>query len=314
VSAADQAAGFSYAFDCGAGFGVFSPASSSTCEATDNGVHVVRAKVRDKDLGERAYQASVNVVNVAPTIGPLSGPTRKVHRGDDVTVSATYSDPGTADTFTATIDWGDGSVETCNVSGGVASKSHQYAGAGSFTVSMYVTDKDGGRSATVQTTVSVVGGPKTDPTITSSVVIGAGSFVDATVASTAPQREKEKHRVQFAVFARSGDIRGVGPDARFEVRAAKVAFKGMTFEKLAVDGAQASLKGTGRIGGDAARYAFLVSVLDGDRRHERQRDFVRIRIWNASNGRVVFDSQPGSGDDAKPQGRVAEGGVEVRDR
>jgi len=40
VSAADQAAGFSYAFDCGAGFGVFSPASSSSCEATDNGVRV----------------------------------------------------------------------------------------------------------------------------------------------------------------------------------------------------------------------------------------------------------------------------------
>src|SRR3954465_1639105 len=75
VSAVDQEAGFSYAFDCGAGFGVFSPASSGTCEATDNGVHVVRAKVRDKDLGERAYQASVNVVNVAPTIGPLSAPT-----------------------------------------------------------------------------------------------------------------------------------------------------------------------------------------------------------------------------------------------
>ena len=314
-SAPDQTAGFSYAFDCGSGFGVFSPSPSGSC-VLDNGMRAVHGKVRDKDLGERAYDATVEVVNLSPTIGPLSGPTKKVHRGDAVNVTANVSDPGANDVFTATIDWGDGSIEKCAVSGNVVDKSHVYSAAGDFTVSVYVTDKDGGRSATVQTAVSVVGGPKTDPGtyLAKNVVIGAGSFLDASVTSAMPQREKEKHRVQFAVFARGGDIRGVGPDARFEVRSAKMSFKALTFDRLSVDGAQASLSGSGRIERDGARYAYLVSAVDGDRRHERQRDFVRVRIWNATSGRVVFDNQPGAGDNAAPQSRVADGGIEVRDR
>lgn len=62
-SAADTAAGFRYAFDCGdgSGYGAFGSSASTSCSTTDVGVRSVGGKVRDKDGGIREYTATVNV-------------------------------------------------------------------------------------------------------------------------------------------------------------------------------------------------------------------------------------------------------------
>ena len=59
--------GLTYAFDCGAGYAVFSPISAATCPTTDNGTPSVKGKIRDKDGGESEYTGTVTVNNVAPT-------------------------------------------------------------------------------------------------------------------------------------------------------------------------------------------------------------------------------------------------------
>ena len=62
-STADTTAGFTYAFDCGdgAGYGSFGTATSTSCTALDVGTVTVRAKIRDKDNGERPFSAPVEV-------------------------------------------------------------------------------------------------------------------------------------------------------------------------------------------------------------------------------------------------------------
>jgi hypothetical protein len=68
-SGADTAAGFSYAFDCGAGYGAFGSNTTATCPTDDSGDHIVKGKVKDKDDDVTEYTATVAVANVAPTAG-----------------------------------------------------------------------------------------------------------------------------------------------------------------------------------------------------------------------------------------------------
>jgi hypothetical protein len=60
-STADTDAGFTYAFDCGDGYGSFGPDSSRQCPATDVGTLSVGAEIQDRNGGITEYRASVAV-------------------------------------------------------------------------------------------------------------------------------------------------------------------------------------------------------------------------------------------------------------
>jgi PKD domain len=60
-SAADTAAGFAYAFDCGSGYGAFGSSPEASCTATGVGPQAVGAMIRDKDGGTTEYRATVDV-------------------------------------------------------------------------------------------------------------------------------------------------------------------------------------------------------------------------------------------------------------
>jgi len=91
---------------------------------------------------------TVTVQNAPPVVD--AGPDQTITEGDTFSLApATFTDVGTLDTHTATIDWGDGSaiengaVTETNGSGSVAG-SHPYPTAGTYTVTVEVTDNDGG--------------------------------------------------------------------------------------------------------------------------------------------------------------------------
>ena len=61
-SVADTAAGFTFAFNCGPGYGAFGSTSSVSCPTTVTGDRSVGAEIKDKDGGVTEYQATVHVV------------------------------------------------------------------------------------------------------------------------------------------------------------------------------------------------------------------------------------------------------------
>jgi len=60
-SAADQAAGFTYAFDCGKGYGAFGPSATASCTVNKVVERGVGAKIRDQDGGVTELRATVDV-------------------------------------------------------------------------------------------------------------------------------------------------------------------------------------------------------------------------------------------------------------
>ncbi len=114
----------------------------------DNGTFIVTLVVTDNTGLSSSDTLTATINNVAPTVD--AGTNQNAFEGDTISLDpATFSDPGTADTHTATINWGDGTVEagTVNQGAGTVSGSHVYGDNGSYTVTVIVNDDDGGQGS-----------------------------------------------------------------------------------------------------------------------------------------------------------------------
>lgn len=122
----------------------------AVCGAYDNGTLVVRGQVRDKDGGQSVYTTPVTVSNVAPTVfidAVNTSTTNSLTRS----ITTHFSDPGASDgvapknLWPARVDWGDGLATTFNMIRGTSYvPAHTYRSAGTYTIVVKVTDKDGG--------------------------------------------------------------------------------------------------------------------------------------------------------------------------
>src|SRR5207247_3185704 len=99
-----------------------------------------------------------------------------------VTASATFTDPGTADTHTATWAWGDGSTSAGTVveANHTIAGSHTYTTPGFYTVTLTFTDKDDAAAQPAIYKYAVVTNP-----VTTSYEYGAGSYASPARAYTA---------------------------------------------------------------------------------------------------------------------------------
>ena len=183
-SSVDTTAGFRYAydfdnngtFDSGngtyAGSGTSASATVPSSYLVGAGAHVVRGRIIDKDGGSTDYTTTIIVnnsgVNVPPVIVSITNSSPEcgfVTHGDQVTVSATFTDANATDTHTATINWGDGTTTVGTVTesngSGVVAGSHAYATGGFFTITVTVSDNNGG--VTSRTTDTVISGVRLLP-------------------------------------------------------------------------------------------------------------------------------------------------------
>ena len=132
----------------------------------DEPLHPVTITAHDGQGGTATFVFDLQVKNVEPVIESLvSGSTEENHvrQGQPMTLTATFSDVGLLDTHTATINWGDGgqpevgSVSEVIGSGqGTSSGRTPYAFGGIYTVTVTLSDDNGG--VVGQSTTTVIAG------------------------------------------------------------------------------------------------------------------------------------------------------------
>jgi PKD repeat protein len=133
---------------------------------------------------------TVVVTNVDPVLGSLQLTPSSVVDHQEVTLSASFTDPGTLDTFTLTVDWGAGAMPPQPLgTDRTFSVKHAYDAAGPVTITATVEDRDGGKSSQ---SVNLVVLPSNhaptgllfDATPTGANVVVTGSFVDPDTTDT----------------------------------------------------------------------------------------------------------------------------------
>ncbi|MCP3974176.1 MAG: hypothetical protein GY720_06760 [bacterium] len=148
--------GFSLAAD-----GTFTYINDGTAPTTDTFTY----RVVDGAANQSAITTvTITIDNVVPVVTAGADPA-PVAENENVDVNATFTDPGLADSHTATIDWGDGTVDDCStpacaitfndVTGaGTVTGSHSYADVDVYLVTVTVGDGEdsgsGGFTVTVE--------------------------------------------------------------------------------------------------------------------------------------------------------------------
>src|SRR5207244_1860295 len=121
--------GNSTTFNLEAGVLAFSGASHQYMNTPPSGSYAISVTVTDSDGASTSAGASINVGNIPPSNIQLTLSQATVNENGSTTLSGSFSDPGTLDTHTVVINWGDNSSSTVNLAAGVqtfSGVSHRY--------------------------------------------------------------------------------------------------------------------------------------------------------------------------------------------
>ena len=301
-----------YAWDLDNDGSYETPGQSVTFSAADldgPSSSTIAVQVTDDGGLSAIDQATVDVLNVAPSVGPITTTTDPVQVNTEISTSADFTDPGVLDTHTAVWDWGDdttsvGVVNEIDGSGSVTG-SHTYTEPGVYTVKLTVTDDDGDSGQSVFQFIIVY-----DPD--GGFVSGCGWFNSPAGAYT--DNDQLAGRATFG-FVSKYDRRAGVPEGETEfhfVAASFFKFHSDTYEWLVVAPEhRARYQGTGTVwveGEEQGSYNFRLTVIDGDLDGTSEDKF-RIRIWGSSG--VIYDNEITAGEYDDPTTVIEEGSIIV---
>ncbi|HVT05503.1 MAG TPA: FG-GAP-like repeat-containing protein [Thermoanaerobaculia bacterium] len=272
------------------------------------GTAMIRVKVTDGCGLSSISQAQVNVGNVVPAIGAITGVNGPVSLGNSITLSAPFTDAGILDTHVAAWSWDDGTTGAAAVAesggSGTASGTHLFSAPGVYRIGLTVTDKDGGAASAFFEYVVIY-----DPT--GGFVTGGGWINSPAGAYVADKTLAGKASFGFnSKYQKGASIPTGGTQFQFHV--AKFIFNSTSYQWLVVAGAKAQYKGDGVVNGQGS-YGFLLTGTDGDVSGGGGVDKFRIKIWDKVSGAIMYDNVMNGSDDidaAAPQA-IAGGSIVI---
>jgi hypothetical protein len=174
-------------------FGVAGPAALSAAHAFANDrptPYTVRVTVSDTGGNSGTGTFAVSVANAAPRV-TINSPAAGASFGTNSTVqvSASFTDAGSADTHTCTINWGDGrsTAGTVSESGGsgTCTAANTYKNSGTYTILVTITDNAGAAaSSSAAISVTKANGNGGNATV----------FSFRTTAGSAPKAKQQKQK------------------------------------------------------------------------------------------------------------------------
>lgn len=248
-------------------------------------------------------EATVEVLNVAPQIKESITPQDPMQANTTVNMCVHFEDPGTLDSHTAVWDWGDGTFSQGEIALGgswVVTGSHVYSNPGVYTVRLTITDKD---SASVEVIFPYI----VIYDASAGFVTGAGWINSPPGAYTPDPTLVGKANFGFVSRYQKGANIPTGA-TQFQFRVANLNFHSDRYDWLVVAGARAQYKGVGTING-TGQYAFLLTAIDAALTPGVDTDLFRIKIWDKTNGAVVYDNQLGVSYDADPATAIGGGSI-----
>lgn len=268
----------------------------ATYNGLDDGADAVTLTVTDDNGLTDGDSATVTVQNVSPELTLTACPIQPNSVNTDVSFAGTFTDPGTLDTHSLSVNWGDGTTTPVPAVTSPVGATHQYTAAGIYDIAVTVTDDDGGTD-TANCGFVVVYDPD------GGFVTGGGWVESPAGAYPADPTATGRANFGFVSKYKKGASVPTG-STEFQFKAGGLNFHSGDYQWLVVAGSKAIYKGTGTING-AGGYSFMLTATDASP------DRFRIRIWQTADATVVYDNQTGAADAADPTTALAGGSIVI---
>ena len=249
----------------------------------DNGTYEIVLAVDDGHGGVDTARTTATISNVAPSLAAFSIPATPLgltSGGVIVPISSSFTDPGTVDSHTASLDCGTGVTAQSAIVSETASSACSFTSPGIYSIRLTVRDKDGGSDTKVASGPIVVYDP-------AGGRLTGGGWISSPAGAVA-YAPTGAGKLTFSVNARyePGSSVPTGK-AELNLSVGRLEFRSTSFDWLVAAETSAQLQGRGTING-GGDYAFAVMAIEG------QSAAGRIRIWNRATGTIVYDSRPGA--------------------
>lgn len=269
-------------------------------EKANNGqARIYTIKVTITDGCNAPFDTSINVVVAHNITDPITGNPYKI--GSTVGLSGMFWDgPGKVHTAKWLLDGTvatNGTVtEPSGMRNGKVNGSYKFNTAGVFKLQMNVTDQNG-----------ITSYANTNNDLDAIVVVydpnggyayGGGWFNSQ--PGSLPTDATAQGKASYGFYVNYRTAAKPKGETQFEFKVGSFEFNALNFDYLAINGAKAQFRGTGKIIGGQSGIGFIMTVIDGEADGSGL-DKIRMKIFNRNTGQVYYDNLTGSDDAADPQ-------------